>query len=407
MEEKEDTDSFTVLDKAETIDSEQRQKELQEQPSPSLTLVMERAALKPLQQQVDAIDADIKSYLPGCRYGTAERCLLVSRLFGDESATLFWLIALHYLDRARKAKESSLSSVTVPANDDDRWSLPLSLDILLGNATFKEYQLKRLRLQDARASTYDQISQCTENSIYLGLTDRAVQLLLETEPTNPNHYNDALRACLVATTRAEGDSQSTVKLVATSMIAAGKVSEGCQLLCLINKALDACRYMQTYGQWHQAIWLAKSTLEESDSAQVLRRYVDHLCSANVNLKSYAILVLLSLEQYPRAMELMLSMRQYDRAACFAEALIEFGLWDLPTEDEKVPSTEGAIHSEAALIKSAFLEYGRLLLTVGNVGGARYYAKRAGSCAEALLKDATAVETAFVKNAQEKKDARVK
>ena len=84
--------------------------------------------------------------------------------------------------------------------------------------------------------------------------------------------------------------QSTVKLVATSMIAAGKVSEGCQLLCLINKALDACRYMQTYGQWHQAIWLAKSTLEESDSAQVLKRYVDHLCSANVNLKSYAILV---------------------------------------------------------------------------------------------------------------------
>ena len=45
--------------------------------------------------------------------------------------------------------------------------------------------------------------------------------------------------------------QSTVKLVATSMIAAGKVAEGCQLLCLINKALDACRYLQTYGQWHQ------------------------------------------------------------------------------------------------------------------------------------------------------------
>ena len=91
--------------------------------------------------------------------------------------------------------------------------------------------------------------------------------------------------------------QSTVKLVATSMIAAGKVSEGCQLLCLINKALDACRYMQTYGQWHQAIWLAKSTLEESDSAQVLKRYVDHLCSANVNLKSYAILVSSSVHTY--------------------------------------------------------------------------------------------------------------
>ena len=74
---------------------------------------------------------------------------------------------------------------------------------------------------------------------------------------------------------------------------------------------------------------------------------------------------------------------------------------------QVLSTEGATNSETALTRSAFLEYGRLLLTVGNVGGARYYAKRAGSCAEALLKDATAVEIAFVKNAKEKKEARAK
>jgi len=212
----------------------------------------------------------------------------VAQLFGDESASVFWLVALHYLERGAQRKTPVLM------NTDDgqspkreasfRWTLPLSMDVLLGNEIYQEYQLKRLSLQDARASTYEQISQCTENSIYLGLTDRAVQLLLETEPTNPNHYNDALRACLVATTRSEGDSQSTVKLVATSMIATGKVSEGCQLLCLINKALDACRYMQTYGQWHQAIWLAKSTLTEEDSGQVLKRYVDHLCSANVNKK---------------------------------------------------------------------------------------------------------------------------
>ena len=33
--------------------------------------------------------------------------------------------------------------------------------------------------------------------------------------------------------------------------------EGVQLLCLIDKGLDACRYLQTYGEWHQAAWLAK------------------------------------------------------------------------------------------------------------------------------------------------------
>ena len=35
------------------------------------------------------------------------------------------------------------------------------------------------------------------------------------------------------------------------------ISEGVQLLCLIEKGLDACRYLQTYNQWDQAVWLAK------------------------------------------------------------------------------------------------------------------------------------------------------
>lgn len=33
--------------------------------------------------------------------------------------------------------------------------------------------------------------------------------------------------------------------------------EGVQLLCLIDKGLDACRYLQAYGYWETAAWLAK------------------------------------------------------------------------------------------------------------------------------------------------------
>ena len=33
--------------------------------------------------------------------------------------------------------------------------------------------------------------------------------------------------------------------------------EGVQLLCLIDKGLDACRYLQAYGHWETAAWLAK------------------------------------------------------------------------------------------------------------------------------------------------------
>lgn len=35
------------------------------------------------------------------------------------------------------------------------------------------------------------------------------------------------------------------------------LAEGVQLLCLIDKAADACRYLQTYGEWSRAAWLAK------------------------------------------------------------------------------------------------------------------------------------------------------
>lgn len=58
----------------------------------------------------------------------------------------------------------------------------------------------------------------------LGQADRAVQLLLETDAGADGYYVDCLRACLVASIRSSGASQSTIKLVATNLIANGKLS---------------------------------------------------------------------------------------------------------------------------------------------------------------------------------------
>ena len=46
------------------------------------------------------------------------------------------------------------------------------------------------------------------------------------------------------------------------------LAEGVQLLCLIDKGLDACRYLQTYGQWRRAAWLAKVSTTPSPVCQV-------------------------------------------------------------------------------------------------------------------------------------------
>ena len=54
--------------------------------------------------------------------------------------------------------------------------------------------------------------------------DRAVQLYLETEADTDTYYLDSILACLVATVKSTGASQSTIKLVATSLIANNKLS---------------------------------------------------------------------------------------------------------------------------------------------------------------------------------------
>lgn len=60
--------------------------------------------------------------------------------------------------------------------------------------------------------------------------------------------------------------------------------DGVQLLCLIDKGLDGCRYLQTYGEWQTAAWLARATLRERDCSEVFTKWADHLASVTVNQK---------------------------------------------------------------------------------------------------------------------------
>ena len=60
--------------------------------------------------------------------------------------------------------------------------------------------------------------------------------------------------------------------------------EGAQLLCLIDKQQDACRYLQTYGEWYYSVWLAKATLPEKEYSDVLSKWAEHLAAVGVNQK---------------------------------------------------------------------------------------------------------------------------
>uniref|UniRef100_A0A8C6WX86 WD repeat domain 11 n=1 Tax=Neogobius melanostomus TaxID=47308 RepID=A0A8C6WX86_9GOBI len=268
-----------------------------------------------IQEQLNSLSNDIKSVLLDPELSLLQRCLLVSRLFGDESDLHFWTVASHYLQSFAQAQPS-------PQNH-----LDICHDVLCESSYFQKFQMDRVHLQEVKRSSYDHTKKCADQLLLLGQTDRAVQLLLETSADNPSYYCDSLKACLVTTITSSGPSQSTIKLVATNMIANGKLAEGVQLLCLIDKAADACRYLQTYGEWNRAAWLAKVRLNPSESSDVLKRWAEHLCSPQVNHKSKCILVLLSLGCFYKVGEMLHSMRQFDRAALFIEACLKYGVME--------------------------------------------------------------------------------
>ncbi|XP_028681437.2 WD repeat-containing protein 11 [Erpetoichthys calabaricus] len=319
-----------------------------------------------MQQQINSLSNDVKSTLLDPEFSLVQRCLLVSRLFGDESELHFWMVAAHYLHAFAQGSASTPSG-----------HLDLCYDMLCESSAFQKFQLQRAHLQEVKRSSYDHTKKCADQLLLLGQTDRAVQLLLETSADNEHYYCDSLKACLVTTITSSGPSQSTIKLVATNMIANGKLAEGVQLLCLIDKAADACRYLQTYAKWTRAAWLAKVRLDFAECSEVLKRWVDHLCSPQVNQKSKAVLVLLSLGSFSRVVEMLHSMRYFDRAALFLEACLKYGV--LKPDD-----------GTQQLMNAVFADYARMLKTLGLMQGAILFASRAGEAASELLNDLMAI-----------------
>ncbi len=66
--------------------------------------------------------------------------------------------------------------------------------------------------------------------------------------------------------------------------------DGVELLCLIDKQQDACRYLQTYGEWYHSVWLAKATLRERDCNDVFSKWVEYLTSVGVDQKVRKVLL---------------------------------------------------------------------------------------------------------------------
>ncbi|XP_064464638.1 WD repeat-containing protein 11-like [Ornithodoros turicata] len=307
-------------------------------------------------------------------YGVAERSLHIARMFADEEGFRFWNIALHYLSFTKQKLCRKMANEAEELQDYNccMFQLDTNYDLFCNNAAYKTLQLERTLLHESKRSSHSHTERCANTFLLLGQPDRAVQLLLETETENEHFYTDSLRACLIASLKTESKAQSVVKLVATNLIASGRISEGVQLLCLIGKGLDACRYLQLAGQWERSIWLAKSTLSYEESQEVIRKWADYLALPHVNQKTKAALALLTIEHYTKCLELLHSSRMVERAAHLLEACLEFGVVDADNSND--------------LFSKIWLNYARYLHSIGNRPQALHYCELAGDSANDLRRE---------------------
>jgi len=303
-----------------------------------------------LQSQVDLIPEHQKAKLLDPSTSPAQRCFLSSIILGSCYDTVFWEVVCWALDPSSR-------------------SLSYSHDLLADSATYLQRQTDKCKLHLNRCADRKSRLAVTSQLLCLQQLDPAVNLLLETEPDDPQYLSDQLLACLVSmTTYTEGAPLSTTKMVATNLIAEGRLWEGVQLLCLTGKVGDACTYLRSSGHWGPALWLAKCRLGKKEYTDIVSKYCDH-CVTQGRIQE-AALMYLSVEDWLGCVE-TLHIGLY----CILAAQLLDICPDLGKEDRVVVLTE-AVWMEAA----------KYMAGVGNMEAAREYCRRAGEKGEEVRKE---------------------
>lgn len=212
----------------------------------------------------------------------------------------FWHLAEYYL----------YEYGTFNGNSNKPPTLLPSYDLLLDAKTFEQMQLERTIRRDIKCtSSAATINNCIDSYIALKQIDRAVQLLLDTDPADDTYALNSIKACLISAMQKqplETSNNTVTKLVATNLIANGKVDEGVQLLCTIGLCSEACRYLQDHNQWERSIWLAKLRLKTNSNEyiDVIKRWSENLRIHSPISKINSALALISSGQFRRAIEVL-------------------------------------------------------------------------------------------------------
>eukprot|EP01114_Cavostelium_apophysatum_P016161 TRINITY_DN4543_c0_g1_i5.p1 TRINITY_DN4543_c0_g1~~TRINITY_DN4543_c0_g1_i5.p1 ORF type:complete len:1158 (+),score=259.94 TRINITY_DN4543_c0_g1_i5:107-3580(+) len=353
-----------------------------------------------------------------------QRCLLIAKFYGSDNDIKFWTLATWAFDRFSSKgevdntgtkQESALnnsvefSHIIITEEEINQQKsrfeaesqmkhketisptqrLPPWFDLLLENDVIREVERERAVLHEKKKEGYELTKKVAEFNLLLGEKQKAVDLLMETPYGQPLSLVDGLKAAVISASISPDSFNNTVKLIATNLIANGNLDEGVQLLCLIGKSLDACRYLQSYDRWADAAWLAKVTLQENECAVVMRRWAQFLIQSGQKIK--AVQILLTLGEFHQVLQLLHEAKDFDTAALFLSACNEKGFLraDRPDETPSRPSSSSfsAMRSMVPLeqlAQAVHLEYGAFLQRLGNTTAAEFYFRKAGPAGESML-----------------------
>ncbi|CAF2904464.1 unnamed protein product [Rotaria sp. Silwood2] len=275
-----------------------------------------------LEKELSTVDAESKNFLTNTKL-TIDRCLFIARLFNDSWEQYFWRLTEYYL----------YEYGIIDENSNRQLSLLSSYDLLLDSKTFEQIQLERTIRRDIKSlASSSSINHCIDSYIVLKQIDRAVQLLLDTDPNDDTYALNCIKACLISSMQKQSNetSKNTVtKLVATNLIANGKVDEGVQLLCTIDLCAEACRYLQDHNQWERSIWLAKLRLKSNSQeyTDVIKRWSEHIRNYSQTSKMNSALILISCGQFRRAIEVLHNQGATELAIRLFVCCKQFGIDD--------------------------------------------------------------------------------
>ncbi|CAD5209379.1 unnamed protein product [Bursaphelenchus xylophilus] len=224
---------------------------------------------------------------------------------------------------------TALKSFLNPSADDIGFSRHLKLGLNMEQLEFMSMPTylsflwppdvqKRLMELDVgllmdRVDTIELINYVVERSIVLGKYDWATSLLLDTSnnSNDPGSLANSFKACLLSSDVSREESRCLIKMVATNLIASGKISDGVQLLYLIDQREEACKYLASQGHCDKAFTYLR--IDPNADEECLKKCLSKKKILMVTKKITEFLFLASTKEHLKCIQRLKEMKLYTLA----------------------------------------------------------------------------------------------